>query len=169
MVVLGDKSGQCPQPRGMGTQPAKGTLRGVFQVALVVKNPPASAGDTRDAGSIPGSGRSPREGMTTHCSILGLSWWLRWSKESACNVRDLGSELWVGKMPWRRRAWQPHSSILAWRTPWTEGPWPAAVAGATESRTRLCTRCSHRCSVSFPHLLRERADPALAVPAGASV
>ena len=33
------------------------------QVALVVKNPPtAAAGDTRDAGSIPGSGRSPGEG-----------------------------------------------------------------------------------------------------------
>ena len=31
-------------------------------MALVVKNPPANAGDTRDLGSIPGSGRSPREG-----------------------------------------------------------------------------------------------------------
>ena len=29
------------------------------QVALVVKNSPANAGDTRDADSIPGSGRSP--------------------------------------------------------------------------------------------------------------
>ena len=29
---------------------------------LVVKNPPASAGDIRDMGSIPGSGRTPREG-----------------------------------------------------------------------------------------------------------
>ena len=28
-------------------------------MALVVKNPPANAGDTGDAGSIPGSGRSP--------------------------------------------------------------------------------------------------------------
>ena len=28
----------------------------------VVKNPSANAGDTRDAGSIPGSGRSPGEG-----------------------------------------------------------------------------------------------------------
>ena len=28
----------------------------------VVKNPPASAGDTRDGGSIPGSGRSLGEG-----------------------------------------------------------------------------------------------------------
>ena len=31
-----------------------------FQVALVVKNPPANAGDIRDAGLIPGSGRSPK-------------------------------------------------------------------------------------------------------------
>ena len=29
---------------------------------LVVKNPPANAGDLRDAGSVPGLGRSPGEG-----------------------------------------------------------------------------------------------------------
>ena len=29
------------------------------QVVLVVKNPPADAGDVRDVSSIPGSGRSP--------------------------------------------------------------------------------------------------------------
>ena len=29
---------------------------------LVVKNLPANAGDLRDEGSIPGSGRSPRDG-----------------------------------------------------------------------------------------------------------
>ena len=32
------------------------------QVALVVKNPPAKAGDVRDPGSIPGLGRSPGGG-----------------------------------------------------------------------------------------------------------
>ena len=32
------------------------------QVALVVKKPPASAGDIRDVGSIPGLGRSPGGG-----------------------------------------------------------------------------------------------------------
>ena len=31
-------------------------------MALVVKNPPANAGDTRDSGLIPGSGRFPGEG-----------------------------------------------------------------------------------------------------------
>ena len=30
-----------------------------FQVALVVKNPPANVGDARNTSSIPGSGRSP--------------------------------------------------------------------------------------------------------------
>ena len=29
------------------------------QVTLEIKNPPTNAGDTRDTGSIPGSGRSP--------------------------------------------------------------------------------------------------------------
>ena len=34
----------------------------VSQMALMVKNLPANAGDIRDAGSIPGLGRSPGGG-----------------------------------------------------------------------------------------------------------
>ena len=33
-----------------------------FQVVLVVRNPPANAGDVRDMGSIPGLGRTPGGG-----------------------------------------------------------------------------------------------------------
>ena len=33
-----------------------------FRASLVVRNPPATAGDTRDVGLIPGSGRAPVEG-----------------------------------------------------------------------------------------------------------
>ena len=33
-----------------------------FPGGTVVRNPPANAGGVRDAGSIPGSGRSPGEG-----------------------------------------------------------------------------------------------------------
>ena len=42
------------------------------QVGLVVKNPPANAGDVRDSDSIPGSGRSPGKGHGNplHCSCL---------------------------------------------------------------------------------------------------
>ena len=41
-------------------------------MVLVVKNPPANAGDTRDVGSIPGSGRSLGVGNGTplQCSCL---------------------------------------------------------------------------------------------------
>ena len=40
---------------------------------LEVKNSPANAGDIRDAGSIPGLGRSPGEGNGNplQCSCLG--------------------------------------------------------------------------------------------------
>ena len=34
-------------------------------MVLAVKNPPANAGDARDVGSIPGSGRSPGVGNGT--------------------------------------------------------------------------------------------------------
>ena len=53
-----------------------------FQVVLVVKNPPANAGDIRDSGSIPGLGRSPGvgNGNLLHYSYLENSmdrgaWW----------------------------------------------------------------------------------------------
>ena len=36
-------------------------IKWASQVALVVKNPPANAGDVRDVGSIPGLGGVPRE------------------------------------------------------------------------------------------------------------
>ena len=47
---------------------------------LVVKNSPASAGDVRDMGSIPGSGRSPGHGQPLQYSCLEHpmdrgAWW----------------------------------------------------------------------------------------------
>ena len=36
----------------------------------MIKDPSASAGDVRDASSIPGLGRSPGEGNATHPSIF---------------------------------------------------------------------------------------------------
>ena len=46
---------------------------------LVVKNPPANAGDIKDVGSIPGSGGSPGGGIATHSSIL--AWRIPWREE----------------------------------------------------------------------------------------
>ena len=39
-------------------------------VVLVIKNPPANAGDVKDLGSISGRGRSLEEEMATHSGIL---------------------------------------------------------------------------------------------------
>ena len=47
------------------------------QVALVVKNPPATVGDARDKGSIPGPGRSPGEGdgnLLQYSCLLEIPW-----------------------------------------------------------------------------------------------
>ena len=41
-------------------------------------------------------------------------------KESTCNVGNLGLTPWLGKSPGEGNA--AHSSILAWRIPWTEEP-----------------------------------------------
>ena len=48
-------------------------------MGLVVKNPPATAEDIRDRGSILGSGRSPGEGHATHSSIL--AWRIPWRED----------------------------------------------------------------------------------------
>ena len=42
----------------------------LYQVALLVKNSPANAGDLRDVGLIPGLEDPLEEGMATHSSIL---------------------------------------------------------------------------------------------------
>ena len=47
--------------------------------STVVKNLPASAGDIRDVGSIPGSGRSPRGGNGNPLHIL--AWKIPWTEE----------------------------------------------------------------------------------------
>ena len=51
---------------------------GTSQLALVVKNPPANAGDVRDAGSL-GREDPLEEGMATHCSTL--AWRIPWTEE----------------------------------------------------------------------------------------
>ena len=44
---------------------------GASQVALVIKNPPANAGDINDAGSVPGSERFPGGRHGAHSSGVG--------------------------------------------------------------------------------------------------
>ena len=56
-----------------------------------------------------------REAMTN------LTWWLS-GKESACQYKRGKFNLWVEKIPWRRK-WQPAPApVQAWEIPWTEEP-----------------------------------------------
>ena len=58
-------------------------------MAIVVKNLPIDAGDIRDVGSIPGSGRSLEEGMVTNSRIL--AWRILWTEEPG-GLQSIGLE-----------------------------------------------------------------------------
>ena len=55
----------------------------------MVENPSANAGDARDEGSIPESGRSPGEGNGNRSSIL--AWKIPWRKEPG-GLWSMGSQ-----------------------------------------------------------------------------
>ena len=67
------------------------------QVVIVEKNPPANAGDIRDAGLIPGSEDPLEEGMATHSSTL--AWRIPWPQGL------------VGYSPWGRKELDPTEVI----------------------------------------------------------
>ena len=54
-------------------------------------------------------------------------------KESACNERELGTI--PGEEDPLEKGMATHSSILAWRIPWTEEPGGATVHGIGKSQT----------------------------------
>ena len=66
------------------------------QVALEVKEPSCNAGDPRDAGSIPGSGRFPG-GVATHSSIL--AWRIPWTEEPG-RLQSTGSQRVGPRLKW---------------------------------------------------------------------
>ena len=58
----------------------------------MVKNLPASAGDTRDMGSISGSGRLPGVEMAIHSNIF--AWEIPWTEEPG-GLQSMGSQSWM--------------------------------------------------------------------------
>ena len=61
-------------------------------MALVVKNPPANAGEIRDEGSVSGSGRSPEGGHGNSLQCLCLE-----------NPTDRGA--WQTTVHWVSKSW----------------------------------------------------------------
>jgi len=67
-----------------------------------------------------------------------LFWWLS-GKESACQGRRCGFNPWVGEIPLGKEM-ATHSSILAWKTPWTEEPGGLQSMGSQRIRLDLQTK-----------------------------
>ena len=85
-----------------------------FPDSSVGKESTCNAGDP---GSIPGSGRSAGEGIGYPLQVfLGFPCGSA-GKESTCNAGDLGLIPGLGISLEKGKA--THSSILAWRIPWT--------------------------------------------------
>ena len=90
---------------------------GSFPDSSVVKNPPASAGDARDPGSIPGSGRSSGEGngkplQYSHLEnpMDGGAWWatVHGIAKSQTQLSDRGwTEMYM---------WSTFSIVISWIT-----------------------------------------------------
>ena len=83
--------------------------------------------------SIPGSGRSPGEG-------IGYSLQYSWASLMAQTVKNLSAmqETWVQSLGWEdclEDGMATHSSILAWRIPMDRGAWRATVHGVAKSQT----------------------------------
>ena len=108
-------------------------------VVQMVKNLPASAGDP---GLIPGSGRSPGGG---HGEPLQYSW--APLVPQILNNPPAMLETWVQSLGWEdllEEGMATHSSLLAWRIPWTEEPGGLQSIGLQKSRTRLSDKYSQR-------------------------
>ena len=91
----------------------------------MVKNLPANAGDTRDAGSIPGLGRSPgvENGTPLQYSCLenpmdGEAWWAAVHGVAECRIR-LSDFTFIFHFHVLEKERATHSSVLAWEVPWT--------------------------------------------------
>ena len=92
-----------------------------------------SACNAGDAGSTPVSGRSPGEGV-------GYPLWYSWVSLVAQLVKNPPAmwETWVQSVGWEdplEKEMATHSSILAWRIPWTEDLGGLQSTGCKESDT----------------------------------
>ena len=99
-----------------------------------------SACNTGDPCSIPGSGRSPGEG-------IGHPLQYSWASLVAQLVKNLsamwrpGFELWLRKIPWRRK-WQHTPLFLPGESPWTEKPGGLQPMGSQRARHEWVTKHS---------------------------
>ena len=113
------------------------------QVVLVVKSPPANARDIREAGLIPGLGRSPGEGNGNplQYSCLGNpmdrgAWWAAVPGVAASRTQQISFALRFHAL---EKEMATHSSVLPRRIPGMGGLVGCQLWGCTESDTTEVT------------------------------
>ena len=107
----------------------------------MVKNLPVNAGNVRDAGLIPGSGRFPEGG---HGNPLQDS-----CLENPMDMRAAGSMPGLGKSPGGKHGNPLQDSCL--ENPMDRGTWWATVHRVAKSRTQLKQLCMHACTHIHTH------------------
>ena len=94
----------------------------------MVRNPLANAGDVRDVGSTPGSGRSPDGGHGNPLQYSCLenpmdrgAWWatVHGVAEGQSRLSGFTFTFYFHAL---EKEMATHSSVLAWRIPWREEP-----------------------------------------------
>ena len=95
---------------------------------------------------IPGSGRSPGGG-------IGYPLQYSWASLVAQLLKNLPAmwETWVRSLGWEdplEKAQATHSSILAWRIPWTVYPWGCKESDTTEVYNVVCSACERAFQVA---------------------
>ena len=128
-------------------------------MALMVKNPPAIVGDVRDTSSIPGWGTSPGRGgrnpLQYSCLENPMDWrtWratIHSVTKNRTRLKQLNTHIgthtyicncnvyYIQLHIYTEKVMAPHSSTLAWKTPWTEGPgWLQSMGSKESDRTEL--------------------------------
>ena len=135
-------------------------------------SPGGSAGkestcNAADPGSIPGLGRSPGEGNSTHSSMLGLLWCSD-SKESSVQ------KPWVLSLGWEdplEEGMETHSSILGRRIPTVRGGAGGSPWGCKESikTDQLSAHAQHVLSPTISSCSLALACPTLCDPVNYSM
>ena len=99
---------------------------------------------------IPGSGRSPEEG-------IGYPLQYSWASLAAQVVKNPPGmqETSVQSLDWKdplEAGMTTQSSILAWRIPMDRGAWRATVHGVTKSETQLSNQAQHTTQPMYVYL-----------------
>ena len=109
----------------------------------MVKNLPTNAGDIRDVGSIPRSGISPggEHGNSLQYSCLEKpmdrgAWWaaVHGVAKSWTRLNDFTFTFHFHAL---EKEMATHSSVLAWKIPWTEDPGELQLMGSQKSQIQV--------------------------------